>query len=304
MRNGVTRNLERLLLACSLVCLVSGFTNRGVAQTTAAAANADAWQRYTVKDEEFSVEFPALPAMKSGESYSLRLLKNSVRRVLGSYGSGVVYVIHTLENIERQSLDTFIETQKNYYRDEFKAPETSISVNNFVGKQLEFTKRGLPGTVQFFATRKHLYMFEAVGADADDSRVRQFFSSLVLGDKTQGIEVQDGIGAQPAVEDPADENPSPEITVKTVDRRAIVVSKPEPSYTESARQGRITGTVILRVVFASNGTVTNIRVISSLPFGLTEQSITAARQIRFVPAVEDGRFVSLWMQLEYNFNVY
>jgi TonB family protein len=304
MRNRVTRNLKRLIIAGSLLCLVSGFTNRSGAITTAAVSNADVWQRYTVKGEEFSVEFPALPAMQSGTSYSLSLRKNSVRRVLGSYGSGVVYVIHTLENVEQQSLDTFIETQKNYYRDEFKAPETSISVNNFVGKQLEFTKRGLPGTVQFFATRTHLYMFEAVGAAGDDPRVRQFFSSLVLGDKTLGIEVQDGIGAQPVVEDPADENPPSEITVRTVDRRAVVVSKPEPSYTESARQGRITGTVVLRLVFASNGSVTNIRVLSSLPFGLTEQSITAARRIRFVPAVKDGRFVSLWTQLEYNFNVF
>jgi len=44
--------------------------------------------------------------------------------------------------------------------------------------------------------------------------------------------------------------------------------------------------------------------LDTLPFGLTEQAIAAARQIKFVPAVKDGRPVSVFMQLEYNFNLY
>jgi hypothetical protein len=26
--------------------------------------------------------------------------------------------------------------------------------------------------------------------------------------------------------------------------------------------------------------------------------------LKFIPAVKDGRFVSMWIQLEYNFNLY
>jgi len=37
---------------------------------------------------------------------------------------------------------------------------------------------------------------------------------------------------------------------------------------------------------------------------LTERAIAAAKQIRFVPAQKDGHAVSMWMQLEYNFNLY
>jgi hypothetical protein len=48
--------------------------------------------------------------------------------------------------------------------------------------------------------------------------------------------------------------------------------------------------------------VQNIRVISGLPYGLTEQAVSAARQIKFTPAMKDGKPVSMWMQLEYNFN--
>jgi TonB family protein len=88
-----------------------------------------------------------------------------------------------------------------------------------------------------------------------------------------------------------------------VEQRARVLFKPEPTYTEEARRNQITGTVMLRVVFASNGDVVQIRAVHSLPFGLTERAIAAARQIKFVPAVKGGQPVSVFMQLEYNFNL-
>ena len=91
---------------------------------------------------------------------------------------------------------------------------------------------------------------------------------------------------------------------RDVTSKARLISKPEPQYTEDARKNQIVGTVVLKVVFASNGSVTNIRTVSGLPYGLTERAIAAARQIKFQPATKDGRPVSMWMQLEYNFNLY
>jgi len=87
-------------------------------------------------------------------------------------------------------------------------------------------------------------------------------------------------------------------------QRARVLSKPEPQYTEDARRNQVTGTVVLRVVFASSGEVVQIRAVRALPFGLTERAIAAARQIQFEPAKRDGHAVSVSMQLEYNFNLY
>lgn len=89
-----------------------------------------------------------------------------------------------------------------------------------------------------------------------------------------------------------------------VTQRAKVISKPEPQYTEAARKDQVTGSVVLSVIFSESGEVTSIRAIRVLPDGLTEKAITAARQIRFVPAMRDGRPVSVYMQLEYNFNLY
>src|SRR5205085_6525907 len=89
-----------------------------------------------------------------------------------------------------------------------------------------------------------------------------------------------------------------------VSQKARILSRPEPQYTEEGRKNQVSGTVVLRAVFSSGGQVTNIRTVSGLPYGLTERAIAAARMIRFSPAMKDGRAVSQYIQIEYNFNLY
>ena len=88
---------------------------------------------------------------------------------------------------------------------------------------------------------------------------------------------------------------------KEVTTRARVLSKPEPQYTNDARATGVTGTVVLRCIFTADGGVKHFLIVRGLPSGLTEQSISAARRIKFVPATKDGRPVSTYIQLEYHF---
>jgi TonB family protein len=92
--------------------------------------------------------------------------------------------------------------------------------------------------------------------------------------------------------------------VREVTRRASILSRPEPLYTEEARRNQLTGTVTLRLVLNANGTVTNVVAITRLPDGLTEKAMEAARQIKFTPAEKDGRRVSQYATINYNFNIY
>ncbi len=89
-----------------------------------------------------------------------------------------------------------------------------------------------------------------------------------------------------------------------LEQRAVLLSRPEPGFTEAARMNNVTGTVRLRAVLGADGDVSNITVISGLPDGLTERAIDAAHGIRFMPAWKDGRRVSQYVTVEYNFNVY
>jgi len=87
---------------------------------------------------------------------------------------------------------------------------------------------------------------------------------------------------------------------KDVTTKVRILEKPEPQYTEEARSHQITGTVVLKCIFAADGRVTNIVPVRALRYGLTRKAINAAYAIRFIPATKDGHPVSL----EYNFNLY
>jgi TonB family protein len=89
-----------------------------------------------------------------------------------------------------------------------------------------------------------------------------------------------------------------------VTTKARILYRPEPQYTQEASKNQVSGVVILRAVLSADGTVQNILVIHSLPHGLTELAVKAARNIKFIPATKDGRPVSQFLQIEYNFSFY
>jgi TonB family protein len=87
-------------------------------------------------------------------------------------------------------------------------------------------------------------------------------------------------------------------------KKAVITSKPEPGYTEEARQQGVEGVVRLRAVLMPDGRVRHVIPLRRLPAGLTEKCVAAARKIKFVPASIDGTPVAQYVVLEYNFNIY
>ena len=63
-----------------------------------------------------------------------------------------------------------------------------------------------------------------------------------------------------------------------------IISKPNPVYTEEARQLRLQGEVLLEVSFGANGQLHVNRVVRGLGHGLDEAAISAANKMRFKPA--------------------
>jgi TonB family protein len=86
-------------------------------------------------------------------------------------------------------------------------------------------------------------------------------------------------------------------------KKAVILEQPRPKYTKEAKKKKIEGTVIIKAVLSSKGEVTNIKVISGLPEGLTERAIEATKRIKFQPAMKNCRLASEWVQLEYNFKL-
>lgn len=89
-----------------------------------------------------------------------------------------------------------------------------------------------------------------------------------------------------------------------VSQRARIIFNPQPQYTEEARKNQVQGVVRLAMVLTASGQIQSIRVASGLPDGLTDKAIEAARRIKFIPAQKDGRNVSQYVTVEYNFRIY
>lgn len=92
--------------------------------------------------------------------------------------------------------------------------------------------------------------------------------------------------------------------------KAVVKSKPEPRCSKEACEQEIHATIVLRAIFRSTGEVTDIKFAGVRPSDVPEnivkqlshESTTVAGKIRFEPATKDGHPVSMYMQLEYNFD--
>ncbi|MEM6792382.1 MAG: TonB family protein [Acidobacteriota bacterium] len=81
------------------------------------------------------------------------------------------------------------------------------------------------------------------------------------------------------------------------------ISAPQPQYTEIARKARIQGVVIVQAIIDKQGTVTNVKVLKSLPMGLSEQAIDAIKKWKFKPATLNGKPVDVYYNLTVNFRL-
>lgn len=311
----LTLNVNKLLFMSVVAALlvVSPVPRTAQAQQPPAASSATQapadWDRYTVKDREFSVLLPAVPAMSSYRKPKYPFTGSDLRHIIGSYSQGVVYVVYLFER--KQSLGDFISEFgrlspfKRFLGSKFKR---EVEIGGVRGKEYIFQNDARKGATYFFSTSGYIYVFQALGSTLGnpDIGIPRFFESIQFGKTAKGLAIHDGPGEKANL-DPSrvggSSDTSP-LKAEDVSVKALVVTTPEPIYTDAARMNEIKGRVVLQGVFSSSGTFTDIRVLSGLPKGLTESAINTARQIKFIPAIKDGCFVSMYIEMEYTFNLY
>jgi TonB family protein len=86
--------------------------------------------------------------------------------------------------------------------------------------------------------------------------------------------------------------------------RPICASCPQPSYSDQARDKKISGTVVLHLIVTPEGRAANVQVRRSLGYGLDEKAVEAIQAWRFNPAVgADGKPVPVWADIEVDFRL-
>lgn len=68
-----------------------------------------------------------------------------------------------------------------------------------------------------------------------------------------------------------------------------ITFKPNPAYTQEARDLKLEGEVLLEVMFGANGSLHVNRVVRGLGHGLDEAAVVAANHIKFKPALRNGQ---------------
>ncbi|HEX5702385.1 MAG TPA: energy transducer TonB [Pyrinomonadaceae bacterium] len=302
----------------------------GTAYATRAQAP-DFWVKVSSPRDYFQVLMPHRP---KEESYT-KLKSNfgdldiKVKSYQASAPNGATYRLWVLElaagsGAEPLITDTYLDSSADVIWDGLlkserdKLPDDrratagmayvkELAPKPLPGREYTLTIGSATGTAQFYVTESRLYVLLAMNSIGATWEQEPFFQSFAVAKDVPGRLPIDSV--EPGtpgtrVRHPNDLTDEKVFRSSEVTTRARVLSKPEPSYTESARKFLTTGTVVLRCVFSKDGKVTNLWVIRKLPHGLTVRAIDAARQIRFTPATKDGQPVSMWMQLEYNFNLY
>lgn len=259
------------------------------------------WQRVWLKGEEISLETPVLPSvMISPDSYFSRSYEKVFeKRTYSAYAGDFIFIVESYKtkNPNRLLDDMLAHVDR---RDTFK---TDVTIGGLSGKQY-LKDRNFSGNVYYVAAKKHVYAITLATMNEGSPSATRFLSSVKFGDGNAGAEIE----ASSMMEGGAAQTPAtgqePVLSSREVTRKAVIVWKPAPRYTEEARRSRSKGTVVIKAVLASNGQVTNIRPRNELKDGLTESAIEAARNMRFFPAEKDGKPVSQSVHLEYNFDVY
>jgi TonB family protein len=180
-----------------------------------------------------------------------------------------------------------------------------ISDKSIRGREYTLTIGSITGTSQIYVAESRTYVLLATNATAADWVREPFFHSFSVGPTLPGQIKPEGPEKPSLISSPNDIRGNEQVfTGRDVALKARLLEKPEPTYTDSARKFGVQGTVVLRAIFSKSGEVTNFWVVSKLPHGMTQRPIAAARRIRFTPAMKDGQPVSMWMELQYNFNLF
>lgn len=269
------------------------------------------WQRVSPQGEEFSILTPAPPTfMKYDASSLLRDYEEKIleHRYYSAYAADFIFVIESYKAARPQRLLKDLGENSS----QGLTLEREVTISGVSGKQYRFETTNYYKEKLTFVTKQHVYLITLAARDENDASLAKFLSSLMLGDKISAPVTGDALNVK---ESEAYKNAlanasgavQPEgqaLSPKNVSRKAMIVTRPEPTYTDDARQMQLTGTVVLRGIFDADGQVKNIRVVSGLGGGLTEKAIEAALSIRYFPAEKDGQRVSQYIQIEYNFNLY
>jgi Gram-negative bacterial TonB protein C-terminal len=262
------------------------------------------WERYKVSDKKVSVLLPKLPSLIENWNpcSEVKTKEYAVYTDQTVYGFTIAskskdtapFVCPQKQKFDEKSFQARLNTVKQQLK-EFT--ETTFDQNN-----LTINKVAGTDTVYWIIndfSNQRWFEFWIVGEGDEKTAVRNFVKSIEIGANPQGIEIGSG-----TTRTYGDESVKVDESKKTGTSPLKIVFKPQPKYTDAARQMNVQGSVMLKVTFYAHGGIASVTPITTLRFGLTEEAVSAAWRTVFIPAKRDGVSYHVSKTIYYTFSIY
>jgi hypothetical protein len=274
--------------------------------------------RSSAKGDEFSILMPSQPtAVVSRLDRYFKVGGQTIdeERVFSSYQEGAVFLVKVLITSNgRKAFDEFLESR----RPGGKNIPTEISIRDialgsFKGKQEEIHGKSYDynesfySKIQYFATKRNIYIISAIARDENNPYIGSFFSSLQLGGMASGGDAKSSAaqGRLASAEVALLKAPEAGQVLKPdeVTHKAIIVWEPDPGvYEEIIHLNGPIFKLKVEMVLSASGQVTEVKILNGLTQAINEKVVGAVKYMRFIPAEKDGRPVSQWHTAEYVFS--
>ena len=103
----------------------------------------------------------------------------------------------------------------------------------------------------------------------------------------------------------------------------VVIYQPEPDYTQAGRKAKVQGVVTVSLVVDEHGQPQNVHIVRGMGIGpdgrpgpkfkkawrkaadgMNQSAVDAVKQYKFKPAMENGRPVAVYLNVEVNFGIF
>ena len=84
----------------------------------------------------------------------------------------------------------------------------------------------------------------------------------------------------------------------------VLLSKIDPEFSEEARKAKASGVVVVNLWVDTQGRPSHVRVLHGMGMGLDDKAMEAVKQYRFKPAMEDGKPVTVEVNVEVEFRIF
>lgn len=278
-------------------------------------ANED-WIRVATDDGVFSVEMPSKFRMMHFDE-TIDFYREQSRyalsdiRILSSFENDTLIRLEIYRGPASVARAFFDSSTYSRMR---RGPQ--IKGTGYTIRQLRQVSTNFFSVAYFVAVGGRVFVLTAASRNGETPEIKRFLDSLDINrsGKEFGPDEVRPISKLPLtkvrIEIEADEpikplkDASPQTGDETQRLPLRIIAQPRPGFTAEARELGVSGKIVVRVQFAKDGFVPEIRIRRALPAGLIQQVLFAALRMSFLPRVDNGNPIDVTRNVEYTFSIY